>query len=44
MGQPNAFATMNKWYSANLYPDVKLPTGVDIIRPTWRSGGWRTPS
>jgi pimeloyl-ACP methyl ester carboxylesterase len=33
-GQPQAFETMNKWYAANLYPDVKLPTGVVIERPT----------
>ena len=33
--QPKAFETMNKWYSANLYPDVKLPTGIATIeRPT----------
>jgi pimeloyl-ACP methyl ester carboxylesterase len=37
--QPNAFAAMNKWYSANLYPEVKLPRGNTIARPTLAISG-----
>jgi pimeloyl-ACP methyl ester carboxylesterase len=31
--QPNAFTSINKWYEANVYPDVKLPTGVTVDAP-----------
>lgn len=32
--QPDAYAHMNQWYAANLHPDVKLPRGISIERPT----------
>lgn len=32
--QPNALASMNSWYSANLYPDATMPTGVIVEVPT----------
>lgn len=31
--QPNAFASMSKWYEANVYPEVTMPTGVTVSVP-----------
>lgn len=31
--EPEAFASMCKWYEANVYPEVTMPTGVTIAAP-----------
>src|SRR5262249_7681064 len=46
--RPNAKASMNNWYRANVYPDVKLPTGVKVTVKTLALWGMKdtfvTPS
>jgi pimeloyl-ACP methyl ester carboxylesterase len=37
--QPGAVAAMNKWYSANIHPEYKLPSGVMVDVPTLALAG-----
>lgn len=32
--QQDAFTSMNKWYEANVYPEVTMPTGITVDVPT----------